>query len=214
MIGHVIRHVTDALTCLTILVRSCRFDSFDSWSVYIRHHTMLSFTYNAVPVPDVPHIILLNHIQSHFVLGSFFAAAGAVTSPTLIVCYTSRSYDDMACGVNYAMRPILRHEIAIDDGDSPVEKQCKLVRGIQDALNDGKNIALFIDGGVHGHGKPMRSLYKAVLNKFPTTLKQLTRVHEPTRRNCFHIERSVATVDLDHIIRERKRVCGVTSEMT
>jgi hypothetical protein len=199
------RRVTDVLKMVPILVTSLKFDSFYSWADHIRNHTMLSFTYNAVPVPAVPHIILLNHIQSHVGLGSVFAAAGAVTSPVRIVCYTARYYEDgFAYGVSYVMNRILQHEIAISQGDSPVEKQCKMVRGIQDALDDGKNVAMFIDGD----GKAMRSLYKAVLTKFPTTLKQLTHIHEPIRSNRIHIERSVATTDLDQIIRERERVCG------
>ena len=103
------------------------------------------------------------------------------------------------------LKHFLQHEIAISKGDSLVEKQCKMVRGIQDALDDGKNVAMFIDGG----GKAMHNLYKAVLTEFPTTLKQLTHIHEPIRSNRIHIERSVATTDLDQIIRERERVCGV-----
>ena len=71
---------------------------------------MLSFTYNAVPVPAVPHIILFNHIQSHAGLGSLFAAAGAINSPTLIVCYTARFYEDRwKCAVLF-MTPLLKHE--------------------------------------------------------------------------------------------------------
>ena len=194
------RRMTDLLIIVPILATSLKCDSFYAWSDHIRNHTMLSFTYNAVPVPDVPHIILFNHIQSHIGLGSVFAVAGAVTSPVRIVCYTARYYEDrLIYGVRYVLKHFLQHEIAISKGDSPVEKQCKMVRGIQDALDDGKNVAMFIDGG----GKAM------LLTEFPTTLKQLTHIHEPIRSNRIHIERSVATTDLDQIIRERERVCGV-----
>ena len=103
------------------------------------------------------------------------------------------------------MRSILRPEITVDMYASPAEKQRQMVNGMRDALDNGFNVIMFIDSG---STNTMRGLYKAVLEEFPDTLKQLIHVHEPTDCNTFYIERYAATTNLQEIIQWRRAIVG------
>lgn len=188
-------------TVAKVWIPSSRCGSFYEWVCMIQRQHYLTFmdhTPKNISCPKEPHFILCNHISSHFSLGSFLTLAGLVQSPANIVCY--HSYNELFM-INRTVHHILRHEISIDVQCSKLDKEYIMRDGIQDAFNRGNNVVMFIDA--HAPRKTIRSLNKKVLEYFPSYLKQLVHIVEPSNVNTFAFQRYPPTSDLDEIIRYR-----------
>ena len=185
-----------------ILPPSAKCRSFYEWSRMIQKQSSLSFTDLSSPdvmIPSVPHLILCNHIRSHFELGSFLTMAGSVQNPSDIVCYEKyRTFGPASPIIN----DILRNEITVGAELDRDAKKLRMCQGIRDSLARGRNVIMFIDA--HDYMCPMRTLNRKVLEHFPDVPKQLVEVLEPTGVNGFRYRRSQPTTCLSSIISLRE----------
>jgi hypothetical protein len=185
---------------------SARCDSFYAWAEMLQQQTFISFTDHSSPgvdIPQGPHIILCNHINSHFTLGSFLTIAGAVTAPSHIVCY--QSYNNMVL-VSSTVHHLLRNEITIDRRLGNADKEFRMISGIRNSLAHGRNVVMFIDNP-ESDTTPMRALNHKVLGFFPDIPKQLVQIMEPgCDANVFHFRRFPATLNVDDIVVRRELI--------
>jgi len=188
------------------LSASC--ESFYTWTKMLQRQTFLNYTDHSdnsqegTQSASVPHIILCNHIPSHMVLGSFLTIAGAICSPCNIVCY--QRYTPYLPLVSNIVERILQKEIRIDRLLGHVEKEARMVEGMRDSLEQGRNVVMFIDA--HCSTSPMRSLNHKVLGAFPDVSKQLVHIMQPTGVNNFHFRRLPATKCLETILVMREQI--------
>ena len=181
-------------------MRQCT--SFYEWAQRIQSQSFLSFVDHSLPgveIPPEPHLILCNHITSHFTLGSSMSLAGTLRSPADVVCYNE--YTDWPAFQNI-IQHMIQTEIVIDGRCTPTEKETRMVEGIRRSLEKGRNVVMFIDAKCPT--KPMRSLNKKVLEYFPDVKKQMIHLTEPTDANTLHFRRFQATTSLNEIIKLRK----------
>ena len=189
----------------SILVPSMRCNSFDDWVQMVRASPYIQsedLTPLDVEVPLQPHILLGNHIQSHFSIGSFLTVALAAPASSKIVCYTS--YNHMVL-IGPVTNRILRDQIRIGCQDSRERKERNMVDGIRRSLDAGHSVIVLVDAE---STKPMRTLYHKVLQSFPTVLKQVLHVMEPARsnRNRFRFQRYHATRSLEEVVSTRQSI--------
>jgi len=197
--------VSRAISIVLILPASTKCTSFNEWSRMIQAQSYLSFMDLSSPdvmIPSVPHLILCNHIASHFSLGSFLTMAGSVTTPSDIVCY--KTYNMF--GISAIVHDILRTDITVDSALDRDAKKLRMCQGIRDSLTRGRNVIMFIDA--HDPSKPMRTLNRKVLEHFPDVPKQLVEVLEPMGVNGFRYRRSQPTTCLSSIISLREEHLG------
>ena len=200
-------NISRIISVARILPPSVKCSSFYAWSRMIQNESFLSFTNLSSPdvvVPSVPHLILCNHIRSHFALGSFLTMAGSVKKPSDIVCYNA--YDDMFA-ISGIMSNILKNEITVDRELGKDAKKLRICQGIRNSLARGRNVIMFIDAhALDDPTKPIRTLYLNVLKDFPDVPKQLVEVLEPTGVNEFRFRLLQSSTSLSRIISLRKEL--------
>jgi len=187
--------------------------SFGAWLQMVQSQPGISFDDHGPEVdsPMGPHILLCNHLSSHFALGGFLTLAGVVQSPSRIVCY--ESYTDIVQGM-FPVAPVVKSvcttlhqllgpEICIGANLSHEEKERRMVDGIRRTLRQGYTIIMFIDGL---QGKRMRALNQKVLTYFPEVPKQVVHLLVPTQANEFRFRRFPATTCLENILTTREQI--------
>jgi hypothetical protein len=188
-----------------ILWPSSQCTSFDAWCQVIQKQTFLTFAdHSSLDVERVsgPHIILCNHVHSYFGIGSLITIAGIMRSPSHIVCY--KRYPKMSLGVDAVMQKILQPEIRIDTRWGPSEKEARMVKGIRETLDSGRNVVMFVDS--RDYTRPMRSLTHKVLDYFPTVQKQLIQILDPSPAGEFRFRYLPATTCLATIVSMRESI--------
>lgn len=99
---------------------------------------------------------------------------------------------------------ILQDEIRIDVRLGHMEKEARMVEGIRDSLENGRNVIMFVD--THRPTATIRTLNRKVLERFPDIPKQLIHIMEPTGVNDFHFRRFPVTTSLETIVRMREHI--------
>ena len=190
------------------IVQSYQYTTFYDWSQFCQSHLRTCHIGHIYPPPSnkKPYIILLNHIKSHVLLGSFLSAALVVgQTPCKIVCYAN--YCKFAPRpVSTIMNSILQDELRIDKYMSKIEKEQSLTKQIRNALSQNQNVVMFIESH-KGNTVLIRSFYKAVLNHFPRVYKQYYHLLEPEGVNGFRCQNYPATLHVEDILNIRRSIC-------
>jgi predicted Fe-S protein YdhL (DUF1289 family) len=181
--------------------QGCR--GFYNWIRMVQQDINLTFITRGDMTETIgPHFILVNHVRALHTVGSLLALSGVVSSPCRAVCYRNYSSFMVPC-IGNTMDSIMRDEIVIDRHMSNTEKEELMVAGIKDSFSNQKNVVMFIDSG--GHNKPIRSIYKKVLEYFPDIPKHLFHIQTTHHSTMFSIRGYSPTYAVDDIVESRTK---------
>lgn len=177
--------------------------SFYEWICMIQEEFDIQYHYTGYSGHiQEPHIILVNHTNTLFGIGSLTALGGVVVDPCEVVCY--KNYTSHVYFIGSLMENILQNDICIDHTKAQDEKFHDMVNGVRNAIHRGINVVMFVDTG--DYTKVIRTLNKKVLEEFPHVIKHLFHIKEHGSYNHVHLHSYLPTKNLDTILTYREQI--------
>lgn len=183
--------------------RSRHCTSFYEWICMLQEQFDVRYNYTGYCAHiQEPHIILVNHVDTLFGLGSLTALGGIISDPCKVVCY--KNYTSHVYFIGSLMETILVNDIYIDHTKPQDEKLNDMIAGIKETIDGGTNVVMFVDTG--DYKKVMRTINKKVLQEFPHVIKHLFHIRNNDPYNNVHIHSYLPTKNLEQIIKYREEI--------